>query len=258
MRKDILERKDDILRWISENQSKAFMCKELSCKTTTLNSYLDKMGIKYKGNQSHKGFNNKKLETPIEKYLNNEIQIASYRLKNKLINEGIKEMKCESCGLEYWKGVVIPLELHHIDGNHFNNNLDNLKLLCPNCHALTDNYRGRGTKSYKSKRNKKNREYKNHLHQNVVKENHCIDCGKAISDKAKRCKSCASKMQRKKCENRPSRRELKYLIRNNPILQIAKNYDVSDNAIRKWCKQYDLPYKSREIKRYTDNEWEEI
>ena len=50
MRTDILERKEDILRWISENQSKAFMCRELQCKQDTLNSYLKKMGISYSGN----------------------------------------------------------------------------------------------------------------------------------------------------------------------------------------------------------------
>ena len=50
MRTDILERKEDILRWISENQSKAFMCRELQCKQDNLNSYLKKMGISYSGN----------------------------------------------------------------------------------------------------------------------------------------------------------------------------------------------------------------
>lgn len=50
LRTDILNRKEDILNWISQNQSKAFMCRELHCKPDTLNSYLDKMGIKYSGN----------------------------------------------------------------------------------------------------------------------------------------------------------------------------------------------------------------
>lgn len=51
--------------------------------------------------------------------------------------------QCECCGLEYWLDKPIPLELHHVDGNSLNNAMDNLKLLCPNCHALTDNYRGK-------------------------------------------------------------------------------------------------------------------
>ena len=51
--------------------------------------------------------------------------------------------KCESCGLEEWKGKKIPLEVHHIDGDELNSDLSNLQILCPNCHALTDNYKGK-------------------------------------------------------------------------------------------------------------------
>lgn len=51
--------------------------------------------------------------------------------------------KCEQCGLEKWLNQKIPLEVHHIDGDHKNNVLENLQLLCPNCHALTENWRGR-------------------------------------------------------------------------------------------------------------------
>ncbi len=51
--------------------------------------------------------------------------------------------KCENCGLEEWQGKKIPLEVHHIDGNELNSGLSNLQILCPNCHALTDNYKGK-------------------------------------------------------------------------------------------------------------------
>ena len=50
---------------------------------------------------------------------------------------------CEQCGETKWLGAPIPLEVHHIDGDTLNNEIDNLKLLCPNCHACTDNYRGK-------------------------------------------------------------------------------------------------------------------
>jgi len=55
----------------------------------------------------------------------------------------LRGRKCEVCGLEEWQGQPIPLEVHHEDGNHLNNNLSNLKLLCCNCHALTKNYKGK-------------------------------------------------------------------------------------------------------------------
>lgn len=51
--------------------------------------------------------------------------------------------KCECCGLTEWLDKPIVLEVHHQDGNHLNNELENLKLLCPNCHALTENWRGK-------------------------------------------------------------------------------------------------------------------
>lgn len=51
--------------------------------------------------------------------------------------------KCEKCGLSEWLGQPITLEVHHIDGDHYNNELDNLQLLCPNCHSFTDNWRGK-------------------------------------------------------------------------------------------------------------------
>lgn len=49
---------------------------------------------------------------------------------------------CNKCKTKEWNGLPIPLELEHIDGNSLNNDLDNLKLLCPNCHAQTPTYKG--------------------------------------------------------------------------------------------------------------------
>lgn len=97
------------------------------------------------------GWNNGTKRAPKEKrelslYLNNIHPITSYRLKNRLISEGHFEHRCYSCGLTEWQGGPIPLELEHKDGNHQNNSLDNLELLCPNCHALTDTYRGKNAK----------------------------------------------------------------------------------------------------------------
>mgnify|MGYP001329814342 FL=1 len=80
---------------------------------------------------------------PLQVYLNNEYPIRSWRLKNRLLKEGLIESICHKCGLDEWLDSPIPLELHHEDGDHLNNSYDNLTLLCPNCHALTDTYRGK-------------------------------------------------------------------------------------------------------------------
>lgn len=80
---------------------------------------------------------------PLSAYLNNEFSINSYRLKSRLIKEGIFISKCAICSSTEWLGKAIPLELDHIDGNHENNNLKNLRLVCPNCHAQTPNHAGK-------------------------------------------------------------------------------------------------------------------
>jgi hypothetical protein len=79
---------------------------------------------------------------PIEEILVKGKIENTWRLKQRLLNEGLKERRCEDCGGTEWNGQEIPLELHHINGDRTDNRLCNIQLLCPNCHAFTDNYRG--------------------------------------------------------------------------------------------------------------------
>lgn len=73
----------------------------------------------------------------LEKYQKGSSVKGSQGLRDLILLRG---RKCEQCGLSEWQGKEIPLEMHHIDGDHFNSDLSNLILLCRNCHALTDNY----------------------------------------------------------------------------------------------------------------------
>lgn len=72
-----------------------------------------------------------------------QYKIASHSLKKRLIQENYFEHKCYKCNLTTWNNQPIPIELEHIDGNHYNNQITNLTLLCPNCHAQTPTYRGK-------------------------------------------------------------------------------------------------------------------
>lgn len=77
--------------------------------------------------------------------------VTTDKLRKKLLRDGLKEHICECCNNTMWNNMPIPLEVHHIDGDLTNNDISNLQLLCPNCHALTDNYRGKNMRKHKLK-----------------------------------------------------------------------------------------------------------
>lgn len=91
------------------------------------------MGIEYSGNQGGKGRADSNYH-PASYYFDNKHSITASKLRIKLFRDKVKEEKCEYCGNSEWMGKPIPLELHHIDFNHYNNSLDNLQILCSNCH----------------------------------------------------------------------------------------------------------------------------
>jgi hypothetical protein len=85
------------------------------------------------------------------------VEQSSYRggtakLKERLCREGLLEPYCASCGLQDWKGVRLALHLDHRNGDRFDNRIENLRLLCPNCHSLTETYCGRNKGRFLSER----------------------------------------------------------------------------------------------------------
>ncbi len=166
----------------------------------------------------------------IDDYLNNKVIIASNDLKKKLIKDNYLEKKCSNCCNTEWQGLPIPLELDHIDGNRFNNSLVNLRLLCPNCHAQTSNYRG------KNKRGRKQTE-KNDKGETVDKvlSTPCKQCGRLKHHTLTFCsQQCARLSQRK--VNRPTKEELIEELKHSSFRAVGRKYGVTDNAIRKWLK----------------------
>jgi len=67
-------------------------------------------------------------------------------VKQRLIKLGLKEDRCEICGISDWLGAPLSLPLHHVNGDRHDNRLENLQLLCPNCHSQTENFAGRNVR----------------------------------------------------------------------------------------------------------------
>lgn len=278
-RDDILEKEDQIRQWISEHRSKAFICRQLHCKPLTLESYLAKFNIVYKGNQGGRGRKSLKNKPAID-YLYKGSTITTHSLKLKLIRDGIKFAECESCHASNWLEGSVPLELHHINGDRHDNRLENLRLLCPNCHALTDNHAGKAHKLLKRKLKCKdltesldeseanNRfisvlvfdsaESRDRWHKIPLAlrqlvnngdgsyscqfaQGTCLYCGKLMTSPAQDsyCSQICSQLASRRAI-RPSKEELKKIIWTKPTTQVAKDFGVSDKAIEKWCKAYGI------------------
>lgn len=257
MRKDILENKELILSLIEKKASKQTICNALNCKDTTLNSYLKKMGIEYDGNKSGKGFSKPEKYKSVKDYLYNGSTIQSHKLKIKLIKEKIFQHQCSRCKLTEWQDVQIPLELDHIDGDNHNNELKNLRLLCPNCHALTDTYRAKNKKTVRSKKEIENIISELPANEEVLKSESvvmpkvpniktCKMCSAEFShdvktDEGKGKYFCSDECYRKsmvKFDISPD--ELKELIWKYPASTVASMYGVSDKAIEKRCKKFNI------------------
>jgi hypothetical protein len=83
---------------------------------------------------------------PIETYLVKGRRTNRSHLKQRILAEGLKENRCERCGIEEWLGAPISMALHHINGDGLDNRLENISLLCPNCHSQTPNFSGRNVR----------------------------------------------------------------------------------------------------------------
>lgn len=164
-----------------------------------------------------------------EYILENKFEISRNQLKKRLLDEGLLEYKCKKCGnIGEWMGEKISLELDHINGVNNDNRLENLRILCPNCHSQTQTYRNKNKKIEKIVK-------PNNL-SDVFMEKKLCRCGKEIRSRSKNCIECNSIINRK--VKRPNIDELILAVKNSSYLAVSKKYGVSDNTIRKWIKKH--------------------
>lgn len=177
--------------------------------------------------------------------------------------------KCCLCG--YNKNIQ-ALEMHHVDPSEKEFAFSDTKkyrsweelceemkkcvLLCANCHREVhypnDNEEIKLISSY-------NQDIATEIgleiqHEKEKTEYFCVDCNKKISYRATRCQKCSEIHNR--IVERPDRETFKKEIRELPFTTLGKKYGVSDNAIRKWCDNYNLPRTKKEINNYSDLEWQ--
>jgi len=153
-------------------------------------------------------------------------------IKAKLVQyHGIDE-KCSECGLgDSWNNKPLVLHVDHINGNGLDNRLENLRLLCPNCHSQTETFAGRNVKT---------REYSKAVY-------HC-SCGKEISHDAQHCVVCNGLIHRK--INWPSHEILREEVWKHSMSEYAKTLGVSDKALKKYCLKHNIPTPNRSYSRF--------
>jgi hypothetical protein len=153
-------------------------------------------------------------------------------LKDRLFAEGIKQPRCELCGQgEVWRGRPMALILDHINGIPNDNRLENLRVVCPNCSATLDTHCGRKNRGEQVKRA-------------------CLRCGAEFAPRKRSQWYCSRDCGRRRDRRgqarthtrkveRPPYERLVAEIAATSYLAVGRRYGVSDNAIRKWVRQYE-------------------
>lgn len=148
------------------------------------------------------------------------------KVRDRVLKKNMIPYKCAICGQEpEWNGKPLTLTLDHINGDHFDNRVENLRFVCPNCDTQQDTYGAKNKKKYGE--------------QAVIKK---------VKRKVKR--SAKSKQAPKILKEDL----LKELITFKSFTELGKRFNMSDNGIRKWCRKYNLPVSTDSMKFYVKSE----
>lgn len=218
--------KEDFIKLVSECNSRKEILLKVGLRAAgsnfrTLNKYLNKYNLidilnekikfyKVNLNEHNNLITLEKLKTLLVK--NSKLQTS--KAKKYLFKYGLKENKCEICGLAEWQNKPLNLQLHHIDGIYNNHEIENLQIICPNCHSQTENFVGKNIQRTKA----------------IF---HC-ECGNQRSRYANKCKQCSNKIRRK--NTYPAGDELRKQVKEMGYAGTGRYYSVSGTTIKKWIK----------------------
>lgn len=146
-----------------------------------------------------------------------------YTFKERLFRDGIKERKCEKCGITEWMGEKIVLQVHHIDGNNQNNAIENIQILCPNCHSQTDNFCGKNVATNKE-------------------ITCCKGCGKPLAHRTVHgyCLACYRE-RLNVLKHKPEKETLANdFLEIKTFAGLARKYSVNPTTIKRWLMDYGI------------------
>lgn len=212
---------EELLREAVENSSSMKECLEYvglraaGSNYKTLRVYCELHGLEVPDGTMNNAKNlatyNRSLRLPNDRVFCENSNYSRTNLKERIVKEKMLPYRCSCCGLEgLWNGKPISLHLDHINGVHDDNRINNLRFLCPNCHSQTITYAGRSSRRSNRRVKNTNPSWRN------------------------------QPRPHKRKVQRPSREELKKLLENSNYSAIGRHYGVSDNAVRKWAKGYDI------------------
>lgn len=109
-----------------------------------LKTYLDENGIDYSRFSKNNILNFSHPKNELDEILVKDSKYTNMtRLKSRIIRDGLLKYECSMCHIKEWNGKEIVLQLDHINGNNRDNRIENLRLLCPNCHSQTETFCGK-------------------------------------------------------------------------------------------------------------------
>lgn len=275
---------EDIINAVKESNSYSDVCRKVGISPRGGNANTIKHKIQELNlDISHFTFNawskgkNADTDRRIKRKDINDILIensgwTSDAIKKRILKEGLKEYKCECCGLSTWGGYPIPLELHHVNGIHTDNRLINLLIVCPNCHAMTETFSKNKLSAQKEtsevelckfkepstlnqcgnlELSQKYLESAETIHREPKTKNDtneiskicekvCPICGNTFHGRVGQI-YCSQKCSRNSQTNRCTKEQLIADFQNlGSYTAIGKKYNVSDKAIKKWVLYYDI------------------